>query len=195
MGYAEDSFDPSEFDLTPYLCDGENKLAVQVYKWCAGSWCEDQDFFRFSGIYRDVYLYRVPAVSIFDFKVDTVVDDSYTKGTLAVSVKGNGTGTVHASLKGFGLELEETHAMEEAFEIRFPETEVALWSAEEPNLYTLTLMVSDESGAVTEVIPQKVGFRRFEMIDHMMCINGKRIVFKGVNRHEFSGAKGRSSGL
>lgn len=194
VGYAEDSFDPSEFDLTPYLCDGENKLAVQVYKWCAGSWCEDQDFFRFSGIYRDVYLYRVPAASIFDFKVDTVVDDSYTKGTLTVSVKGNGTGTVHASLKGFGLELEETHAMEESFEIRFPEKEVALWSAEEPNLYTLTLTVSDESGVVTEVIPQNVGFRCFEMIDHMMCINGKRIVFKGVNRHEFSSAKGRAIG-
>lgn len=194
VGYAEDSFDPSEFDLTPYLCDGENKLAVQVYKWCAGSWCEDQDFFRFSGIYRDVYLYRVPAASIFDFKVDTVVDDSYTKGTLTVSVKGNGTGTVHASLKGFGLELEETHAMEESFEIRFPEKEVALWSAEEPNLYTLTLTVSDESGVVTEVIPQNVGFRCFEMIGHMMCINGKRIVFKGVNRHEFSSAKGRAIG-
>ena len=194
VGYAEDSFDPSEFDLTPYLCDGENKLAVQVYKWCAGSWCEDQDFFRFSGIYRDVYLYRVPAASVSDLKVDTAVDDSYTKGVLSISVKGAGKGTVSVCLTGFGLELQQEHALEDTFTICFPEKEVALWSAEEPNLYSLMLTVTNENGAVTEVIPQKVGFRRFEMINNMMCINGKRIVFKGVNRHEFSSTKGRAIG-
>ena len=194
VGYAEDSFDPSEFDLTPYLCDGENKLAVQVYKWCAGSWCEDQDFFRFSGIYRDVYLYRVPAASVSDLKVDTAVDDSYTKGVLSISVKGAGKGTVSVCLTGFGLKLQQEHALEDTFTICFPEKEVALWSAEEPNLYSLMLTVTNENGAVTEVIPQKVGFRRFEMINNMMCINGKRIVFKGVNRHEFSSTKGRAIG-
>lgn len=194
VGYAEDSFDPSEFDLTPYLTDGENKLAVQVYKWCSGSWCEDQDFFRFSGIYRDVYLYRVPRASIFDIKVDAAVDDSYTKGTLTVTVKGAGKGTVTGKLKGFGLELVQESALDGEVTLTFPEQEVFLWSAEEPNLYTLTLTVTDENGTVTEVIPQRVGFRRFEMIDHIMCINGKRIVFKGVNRHEFSSTKGRAIG-
>ncbi|MCI7129494.1 MAG: DUF4981 domain-containing protein [Lachnospiraceae bacterium] len=194
VGYAEDSFDPSEFELTPYLVEGENKLAVQVFKWCSGSWCEDQDFFRFSGIYRDVYLYRVPAASIFDFKVDPAVDDSYTKGTLTVTVKGAGTGTVKAQLKGFGLDMVQESALDSETKLSFPEQEVALWSAEEPNLYTLTLTVSDGKGNVTEVIKQKVGFRRFEMIDHIMCINGKRIVFKGVNRHEFSSTKGRAIG-
>lgn len=194
VGYAEDSFDPSEFDLTPYLVDGENKLAVQVYKWCSGSWCEDQDFFRFSGIYRDVYLYLVPRASIFDFKADPAVDDSYTKGALTVTVKGEGEGTVTAQLRGFGLALEQKAVLASEVKLLFPEQEVALWSAEVPNLYTLTLTVSDAGGEVTQVICQKIGFRRFEMIDHIMCINGKRIVIKGANRHEFSSTKGRAIG-
>lgn len=194
VGYAEDSFDPSEFDLTPYLADGENKLAVQVYKWCSGSWCEDQDFFRFSGIYRDVYLYLVPRASIFDFKADPAVDDSYTKGALTVTVKGEGEGTVTARLKGFGLAMEQKDALGSETKLSFPEQEVALWSAETPNLYTLTLTVSDAGGTVTQVIRQSIGFRRFEMIDHIMCINGKRIVIKGANRHEFSSTKGRAIG-
>ena len=194
VGYAEDSFDPSEFDLTPYLADGENKLAVQVYKWCSGSWCEDQDFFRFSGIYRDVYLYRVPRAGILDFKADAAVDDSYTKGMLTVTVKGTGTGTVTARVDGFGLEMEQSQTLGEEIVLSFPEHEAALWSAETPNLYTLTLTVSDETGAVTQVICEKVGFRRFEMIGNLMCLNGKRIVLKGVNRHEFSSTKGRAVG-
>lgn len=194
VGYAEDSFDPSEFDLTPYLTDGENKLAVQVYQWCSGSWCEDQDFFRFSGIYRDVYLYRVPRAGILDFKVDTAVDDSYTKGALTVTVKGTGSGTVTAQVNGFGLEMELSHALGAETVLSFPRQEVVLWSAETPNLYTLTLTVTDETGVVTQVICEKIGFRRFEMIDNIMCINGKRIVLKGVNRHEFSGTKGRAVG-
>lgn len=194
VGYAEDSFDPSEFDLTPYLTEGENKLAVQVFKWCSGSWCEDQDFFRFSGIYRDVYLYRVPRAGIFDFKVDTAVDDSYRKGALTVTVKGVGAGSVTARLQGFGLDMEQKRALGSQVQLVFPQQEVELWSAEEPNLYTLTLMAADENGTVTEVIREKIGFRRFEMIDNIMCINGKRIVFKGVNRHEFSSTKGRAIG-
>ncbi len=194
VGYAEDSFDPSEFDLTPYLTDGENKLAVQVYKWCAGSWCEDQDFFRFSGIYRDVYLYLVPQASIYDYKVDAAVDDSYSKGTLSVTVKGEGAGSVRARFEGFGLSLEQQAALGSETVVSFPEQVVNLWSAEQPNLYLLTLTVLDENGAVTQVIRQDVGFRRFEMIDNLMCINGKRIVFKGVNRHEFSSTKGRAIG-
>lgn len=194
VGYAEDSFDPSEFDLTDYLTDGENKLAVQVYKWCAGSWCEDQDFFRFSGIYRDVYLYRVPQASVADFKVDTVIDDSYTKGVLNVTVKGCGKGSVTAVLEGFGLKLEQQATLAPAAVLSFPEQKVKLWSAEEPNLYTLTLVVSGAAGDVLQVIEQKVGFRRFEMIDNIMCLNGKRIVFKGANRHEFSSTKGRAIG-
>ncbi len=194
VGYAEDSFDPSEFDLTPYLVEGENKLAVQVFKWCSGSWCEDQDFFRFSGIYRDVYLYRVPRAGLFDYRVDAAVDESYTKGTLRVELSGIGEGSVEAELVGFGLKLEAQAALAKQSEVSFPQQDVRLWSAEEPNLYDLMLTVKDENGTVTEVICQKIGFRRFEMIDHIMCLNGKRIVFKGVNRHEFSSSRGRAIG-
>ena len=121
VGYAEDSFDPSEFDLTPYLVEGENKLAVQVFKWCSGSWCEDQDFFRFSGIYRDVYLYRVPRAGLFDYRVDAAVDESYTKGTLRVELSGIGEGSVEAELVGFGLKLEAQAALAKQSEVSFPQ--------------------------------------------------------------------------
>ena len=79
VGYSEDTFTPSEFELTPYLCEGENKLAAQVFKWTSSSWCEDQDFFRFSGLYRDVYLYAIPEVHVSDLKVQTLLDDTFTK--------------------------------------------------------------------------------------------------------------------
>ena len=98
VGYSEDSFTPTDFDLTPYLQPGENKLAVQVYKWTSSSWAEDQDFFRFSGIYRDVYLYTCPAVHIQDLKVQTLLDDSFTSGALTVDVSGSGNGTIGAVL-------------------------------------------------------------------------------------------------
>ena len=79
LGHSEDTFTPSEFELTPYLKEGENKLAAQVFKWTSGSWCEDQDFFRFSGIYRDVYLYTIPEVHVSDLKVQTLLDDTFTE--------------------------------------------------------------------------------------------------------------------
>ena len=99
VGYSEDSFTPAEFDLTPYLKEGRNKLAVQVLKWAAGSWCEDQDFYRFSGIYRDVYLYTVPKVHITDLKVKTLLNDDYTRGTLLLDLKANMTGKVKVHLQ------------------------------------------------------------------------------------------------
>jgi beta-galactosidase len=199
VGYSEDSFTPSEFELTPYLQEGENKLAVQVFKWTSSSWTEDQDFFRFSGIYRDVYLYTIPPVHMEDIRVKTLLDDHYADAVLHVEVKGRGEGRILAALKDkSGTEVghaeagfrEDTKAGSRAYlelEVQAPE----LWSAEEPNLYELLLTAYDREGQVQEVTEQKVGFRRFELIDHVMCINGKRIVFKGVNRHEFSSRAGR----
>ncbi|MDO4338906.1 MAG: glycoside hydrolase family 2 TIM barrel-domain containing protein [Eubacteriales bacterium] len=197
VGYSEDSFTPSEFELTDYVKDGENKLAAQVFKWTAGSWCEDQDFYRFSGIYRDVYLYTVPEVHIYDLKVRAIPDESLKAAVLEVGVKAWGSGTLKLELsKGGSVVLQdeksiqgEDGAKEEAFTWNVEEPE--LWSAEEPNLYDLKLEVYDREGTLQEIIPQKVGFRRFEMKDGIMTLNGKRIVFKGVNRHEFSSVTGR----
>ena len=192
VGYSEDTFTPSEFELTPYLKEGENKLAAQVFKWTSSSWCEDQDFFRFSGIYRDVYLYAIPEVHVSDVKIQTLLDDTFTKADLVIDTKATKAGKVKITLSKDGKELqsvEETLAEESQYVMKVEKPE--LWSAESPVLYDLLLEVMDENGQVTEVIPQKVGFRRFEMKDSIMMLNGKRIVFKGVNRHEFSSVSGR----
>ena len=192
VGYSEDSFTPSEFELTPYLKEGENKLAAQVFKWTSSSWCEDQDFFRFSGIYRDVYLYTIPEVHVSDLRVRTLLDDTFTHADLEIVTKATKAGKVCMTLsrKGEAVKTLEADMAEESIYVMQVEQPL-LWSAEEPNLYDLTLEVYDEKGQLTEVIPQRVGFRRFEMKDHIMTLNGKRIVFKGVNRHEFSSRTGR----
>ena len=111
LGYSEDTFTPSEFELTPYLKEGENKLAAQVFKWTSGSWCEDQDFFRFSGIYRDVYLYTIPEVHVSDLKVQTLLDDTFTKADLVIDTKMIGTGKVKITLLKDGTALQSTEGV------------------------------------------------------------------------------------
>ena len=192
VGYSEDSFTPSEFELTEYLKDGENKLAAQVFKWTASSWCEDQDFYRFSGIYRDVYLYTVPDVHVYDLQIRAIPDETLKKAPLELTTDTWGEGKIKVTLsrKGEipfseekGLSRKDTYT----WEIQNP----VLWSAEDPQLYDLVMEVYDAEGTLQEIIPERVGFRRFEMKDGIMTLNGRRIVFKGVNRHEFSSVTGR----
>ncbi|MCI6043659.1 DUF4981 domain-containing protein [bacterium] len=193
VGYSEDTFTPSEFELTPYLKEGENKLAAQVFKWTSSSWCEDQDFYRFSGIYRDVYLYAIPEVHVSDVKIQTLLDDTFTKADLTVDLKVTAAGKVRITLSKDGQEVQKLEGgLEEKSGYVMKVEKPELWSAESPVLYDLLIEVMDENGAVSEVIPQRVGFRRFEMKDSIMMLNGKRIVFKGVNRHEFSSVTGRN---
>ena len=163
-----------------------------MFKWTASSWCEDQDFYRFSGIYRDVYLFTVPDVHVYDLRIRAIPDETLKKAELEIvtSTWGKGKMKLTLSRKGEILLQEERSLNGEdtcTWEIQDP----LLWSAEEPNLYDLELEISDESGKLQEIIPEKVGFRRFEMKDGIMTLNGKRIVFKGVNRHEFSSVTGR----
>lgn len=203
VGYSEDSFTPSEFDLSPYVKEGENKLAVQVFKWTSSSWCEDQDFYRFSGIFRSVYLYTMPKVHVYDLKVEPVVDEAVLNAHLLVTMQMRGEGKARLTLTGSRNytvleEKEEQILFSEELpvfdgEVYF-EKEVnkpELWSAEIPNLYTLTIECYDQNGERSELVSQRIGFRRFEMKDGIMTLNGKRIVFKGVNRHEFSSKTGR----
>jgi len=185
VGYAADSFTPSEFDLTPYLVEGENTLCAQVFRFTAGSWIEDQDFYRFSGLFRDVVLYRRPATHLEDLRVSSTVSADPSRAEISVLVQLSGTGNVRASLAGAG-EVERIGAAEFAIAIDQPR----LWSGEDPFCYDLLLEVVDESGAISEVVQQKVGVRRFAMEDGVLKLNGRRMVFKGVNRHEF-GLKGR----
>lgn len=212
VGYSEDSFTPSEFDLTPFLHGGENKLAVQVYKWTSGSWCEDQDFYRFSGLFRSVYLYTVPDVHIQDIRIETKLDDSYANAELRLQCCLSAAGCTPADeimqkvQKSCGsADIRLLYHDEEVFrrherldsesglcDFSFIIKKPDLWSAEAPNLYDLVIKVMDADGHVQEFISQKVGFRRFELKDHIMMLNGKRIVFNGVDRHDFSSLTGRA---
>jgi beta-galactosidase len=196
LGYSEDSFTPSEFNITDYIIEGENKLAVEVYKISSASWLEDQDFWRFSGIFREVYLYAIPSTHIQDLFFKTDFDDAYESASLSVEMKmsGNMASYVKAILvngENETIELgsylsKETVNFEKSFE------KVKLWSAEDPYLYTLNLQVYSMQDELIEVVPYKLGFRKFELKDGLMCLNGKRILFKGINRHEFNCDRGRS---
>ncbi len=185
IGYGTDSFTPSEFDLTAALVAGENKLAAQVFRWSAGSWIEDQDFYRFSGLFRDVVLYRRPACHAEDIRVRSTVSEDLGEATVTVRVALTGAGSVRAVLEGAG---ELVASGDGSLELSIPGPH--LWSSEDPFRYDLTIEVRDENGTLTEHIPTKVGVRRFAIEDGMFRINGRRIVFRGVNRHEF-GLQGR----
>lgn len=205
VGYSENTFDPSDFELTDYIVEGENKLAVRVWKWTSSSWCEDQDFYRFSGIFRDVFLYAVPCAHVEDLSVVPTLNDTFDEGTLSVSIKADGDGIASVKLYELGdLSVEKydrAKLLLEEFDIELRNKEICegscnvknplLWSAEKPNLYEVKIIVKDTHGNETEFISQLAGFRRFEMVDGLMKLNGKRIVFKGVNRHEFSSITGR----
>ncbi|WHX50324.1 glycoside hydrolase family 2 TIM barrel-domain containing protein [Paenibacillus woosongensis] len=208
VGYSEDTFTPAEFDITAYLAAGENKLAVEVYRWCDASWLEDQDFWRLSGIFRDVYLYSAPAVHVSDFFVRAELDEHYADAQLQLDAKL--TDYFEAKSK-CSLEMQLYDAeqkpvwdvpciatasfhegSEQQLALSAPVRNPFKWSAETPHLYTLVLSVKDDAGRLLETVSCKVGFRTFELKDGLMKINGKRIVFKGVNRHEFSCDKGRA---
>ncbi|WP_168120213.1 glycoside hydrolase family 2 TIM barrel-domain containing protein [Paenibacillus sp. HB172176] len=212
VGYSEDTFTPAEFDLTPYLCSGENRLAVEVYRWCDASWLEDQDFWRMSGIFREVYLYAKPLTHLCDFFVNTELDAEYRDAELSVDVKLSNYSekdsrrivlqTMLYDAQGEAVwtkpeRLETSLASQQTRQVRLSAHTVnpLKWSAEIPNLYTLVLTLLDESGAVLEAASSKVGFRKFELKDGLMQINGKRILFRGVNRHEFSCHTGRALGI
>lgn len=205
VGYSEDTFDPSDFELTDYIVEGENKLAVRVWKWTSSSWCEDQDFYRFSGIFRDVFLYAVPCAHVKDLSVVPTLNDTFDEGAISVSIKADGDGIASVKLYELGdLSVEKydrAKLLLEEFDIELRDKELCegscnvknplLWSAEKPNLYEVKIIVKDSHGNETEFISQLAGFRRFELVDGLMKLNGKRIVFKGVNRHEFSSITGR----
>ena len=203
VGYSEDSFTPSEFLITPYLKEKNNKLAVEVYRFCSGSWLEDQDFWRFSGIFRDVFLYGVPKLHVRDMELtaDYQYEDGSGSFSATLSLMGKVTDGVSAKVTlrdTMGTEVfSETMRCEPKDEgtvlVVNRQLEAVLpWSAEEPNLYTFFAELTDENGTVMETASSKVGFRTFELKNGLMCLNGKRIVFKGVDRHEFSAERGRS---
>lgn len=218
VGYSEDSFTPSDFDLTPYIRAHGNRLCVEVYKRSSAAWIEDQDFFRFSGIFRDVYLYAKPEYHVEDLWLKAGLDEDLETGTLGVEVKlSKQIGTDTRMIKNIGEEnlilyfqikdkagttvmsqiLEEVQVKEDEFgtslslgEYKLPS--VTPWSNKNPYLYDFVIFVKDRNGALIEVIRNSLGFRRFEIVDKVMYLNGERIIINGVNRHEWNPRRGRS---
>lgn len=199
IGYAEDSFTPSDFDLTPYIRDKENRLCVEVYKRSSAAWIEDQDFFRFSGIFRSVFLYAKPEVHIDDLWIQPVLHEGNVSGTLSVRLLLSGTDSADVlcricspydeTLFDGTLDLHCEGKYLRSQTLVFPKIEP--WSNESPALYRVVLTVT-ANGRTVEVVPYNIGFRRFEMKNGVMLLNGKRIMFNGVNRHEWNPERGRS---
>ena len=207
IGYGEDSFTPSEYELTEHLQAGENKLALRVYKWSSAAWLEDQDFFRFSGIFREVYLYAAGDLHLYDVKITAQPAPDFKTGKLTVSGEVWGSGQARLSLRRYTFDFYDGRIAEKAaadlpliwqesvscagsLQAEAEIKDIALWSAEAPNLYLLTIEL-EKNGQVAEYIPQLVGFRQFELDGGLMKLNGQRIVFHGTNRHEFGCDRGR----
>ena len=190
VGYSEDSKVAAEFNITKYLKKGQNLIAMQVMRWCDGSYLEDQDFWRFTGIAREVYLYARPKVHVEDFFINADLKNDFKEGVLSGEVK-------IASAKGKTLELQlmdpqgkevrQTSATmfnNGPFTFRLETLgTVKAWTAETPNLYTL-IMTLKQGDKVLEVIPQRIGFRHIEIKDGQLLVNGQPILIKGADRHE-----------
>lgn len=191
VGYSEDSFTPAEFDLTTVINrDAPNLLAIQVFRFSSASWLEDQDFWRFSGIFRDVVLFTLPETAIWDAGINVQLNEELTHATLNVDLLFRGPCVGSATLAANGQEISCRLSSDSCL-LSLQVASPRLWSAEHPELYPCILTLQDAMGEVTQIIELAVGFRRFEMKQGLMLINGKRIVFKGVNRHEWNCYNGR----
>ena len=197
IGYGEDGKLPSEFDLSPVLVAGKNLIVLKVMRWCDGTYLEGQDFWRVSGITRDCWLVKRELTHISDYALNTRLDAAYKNANLDLNIKlsnkslakvtaklMDGDKTITTSDIAFSNESEKS--------VSIPVTAPKLWSAEEPNLYKLILTLTDNSGKITEAIPQMVGFREVKIKDGLLLVNGKPILIKGANRHETDPVTGQA---
>ncbi|MCC4439337.1 glycoside hydrolase family 2 TIM barrel-domain containing protein [Limosilactobacillus reuteri] len=198
IGYAEDSFTPSEFDLTPYIQDEGNVLAVEVFKHSTASWIEDQDMFRFSGIFRSVNLLAQPLVHVEDLNIRPIVTDNYQDGIFNVDLQLHGEKTGNVNVRVIDNDgntlVNETHPVDSTVEVRDQFLEnVHLWDNHDPYLYQLLIEICDDEGNLVELVPYRFGFRRIEINkDHVVLLNGQRLIINGVNRHEWNAKRGRA---
>lgn len=201
LGYDEGGMTPAEFDVTDFITEKNNQITVLVTRWCDGSYLEDQDMWRYSGIYRDVYLYSKPDVSVCDLTVITDFDDNYVNANLTLNLGFTSASGLFGSynfkftlLDSSQKQIAQTSTIIENLsstitkEIEQPHQ----WSDEKPYLYTMIVELLNSQNETIEVVKKKIGFRELEIIDGQACMNGKPIYIKGVNRHEhhpeFSGA-------
>ncbi len=196
VGYSQGSMTPAAFNISHYLDTktDTNTLAVEVIRWSDGSYLEDQDFWRLSGIYRDVYLYAVPKNHISDFHIQTFLDKNYQDAELQLDfkIKGKANGVI---VKLYNIENEiivNDTILQNQFSKTYYISKPSKWTAETPNLYKITFQLLDESGNPVQVISNKIGFRTTEIKNGQFLLNGQPIYFKGVNRHEFDPFNGRT---
>ncbi|GAH60260.1 unnamed protein product, partial [marine sediment metagenome] len=208
VGYSQGSKTPAEFNITKYLRKGKNTLAVEVYRFSDGSYLEDQDYWKISGIERDVFLFSVPNVCIRDFFVLADLDENYTDGRLKVTVKIKNylaaeTGKYYLQMDLFDAHKELVFNSPPVKEVNLGESEEqeilfeqsienpVKWTAETPNLYSLVLSLKDNKEKTVEVVGSKTGFRKVEIKGGQLLVNGVPILIKGVNRHEHEPETGR----
>ena len=206
VGYAEDSFTPSEFDLTPYIKETGNVLAVQVHKMSTAAFLEDQDFFRFFGIFRNVTLKAIPDVHMDDVWFKPVLNQDNVSGSVTVSMKVSAPDAQNITADFILKDREENLLAEKSVQLKKENDHldgticidletVRLWDNHDPYLYHAYVELKAEDGSLVEVIPYDIGFRRIEIIDKVIYLNGKRLVITGVNRHEWNPKTGRCIGL
>lgn len=181
VGYSEDSKVAAEFNISKYLKPGKNLIAMQVMRWCDGSYFEDQDFWRFTGIAREVYLYARPKVHAADIRLDAGLENQYRDGVLnyQVVLKGGKANVTLTLCDKDGKKIAEASGVQGTIKV----PAVKAWTAETPYLYKAFITLKNKQG-VSEVIPQKIGFRNVEIKNAQLLINGKPVLIKGVNRHE-----------
>ena len=206
VGYAEDSFTPSEFDLTPYIKEKGNVLAVQVHKMSTAAFLEDQDFFRFFGIFRNVTLKAIPDVHMDDVWFKPVLNQDNVSGSVTVSMKVSAPDAQNITASFILKDREENLLAEKSVQLKKENDHlegticidletVRLWDNHDPYLYHAYVELKAEDGSLAEVIPYDIGFRRIEIIDKIIYLNGKRLIITGVNRHEWNPKTGRCIGL
>ena len=206
IGYAEDSFTPSEFDLTPYVKEKGNVLAVQVHKMSTAAFLEDQDFFRFFGIFRNVTLKAIPDVHLEDVWFKPVLNQDNESGSVSVSMKVSATDSQNVTAGFILKDREENILVEKSLQLNKENNHlegticvelesVRLWDNHNPYLYHAYVELKADDGSLAEVIPYDIGFRRIEIIDKVVYLNGKRLVITGVNRHEWNARTGRCIGI
>lgn len=206
VGYSQGSKTPAEFNISPYLKEGKNTISAEVYRWCDGSYLEDQDFWRLSGITRDVYLYSTNKVHIRDFFLKGDLDSAYQDGFFSAAVELRNFDTPDSTYRVEVALLDQNKTLysEEKpvsvhttiHRLEFADTVAGIqsWSAEDPRLYTVLLALKNEKGRVIEAISHQIGFRRVEIKDQQLLVNGVPVYLKGVNLHEHHDVTGHVVG-
>ena len=206
VGYAEDSFTPSEFDLTPYIREKDNVLAVEVHKMCTAAFLEDQDFFRFFGIFRNVTLKALPDVHVEDMWLNPILNSDNESGRLDTTIRVSSVADKKIHARIIMKDTTDRIVLDSSFDLEEKDgsligsvsneiLNIKKWDNHTPYLYKTFLEITNEEGALLEVVPYNIGFRRIEIIDKVMYLNGERLIIVGVNRHEWNPRTGRCISL